>query len=480
MFLNEGFAEFMPGQYWRQKKGTHLEEDYYLDEYRQFMQIDARRRMPLASLGSNNIYPKGALVLEMLKNHLGDQRFWAGIHRYLTTHAFGNAVTDDLRQAILEATGENLDWFWDEWIYSAGYPDFTVTSAYDAGAKRLTLFVRQTQLDTLKADSAGMRYVVPEVFRMPVTVRVGVGGGDIVRTRWIRHREDTLVVDGVSSAPTMIVFDDGNHILKTLAFEQPTPLLATQLRLDANLWNRWWVIEQLTERPTDAAAQNALAEAATSSDYFLTRAEAASALGGMPAAVALPALAKAMRDTSSQVRVAAIEAIGRAGGAEALSLARAAWRGDASYSVRGAALTALVRLDSANRRTLIGEGLRTPSYRDAIQNAALGAAVRSGDTSLVQPVHALMADQQVPSFALGAMAARGSKRALDLLVADLNDQRAYVRQWALSAIVQSLGAERALPALKAAAPALTHADTRTAVDRAVKQLEQDAPKPGQR
>jgi len=480
MFLNEGFAEFMPGQYWRQKKGTHLEEDYYLDEYRQFMQIDARRRMPLASLGSNNIYPKGALVLEMLKNHLGDQRFWAGIHRYLTTHAFGNAVTDDLRQAILEATGENLDWFWDEWIYSAGYPDFTVTSAYDAGAKRLTLFVKQTQLDTLKADSAGMRYVVPEVFRMPVTVRVGVAGGDVVRTRWIRHREDTLVVDGVSSAPTMIVFDDGNHILKTLAFEQPTPLLATQLRLDANLWNRAWVIEQLTERTTDAAAQNALAEAATSSDYFLTRAEAASALGCMPAAVALPALAKAMRDTSSQVRVAAIEAIGRAGGAEALSLARAAWRGDASYSVRGAALTALVRLDSANRRALIVEGLRTPSYRDAIQNAALGAAVRSGDTSLVQPVHALMADQQVPSFALGAMAARGSKRALDLLVGDLNDQRPYVRQWALGAIVQSLGAERALPALKAAQPALTHTDTRTAVDLAMKQLEQEAPKPGQR
>jgi aminopeptidase N len=97
MFLNEGFAEFMPGQYWRDKKGEHLEQDYYLDEYRQFMQIDERRRMPLASNGSNNIYPKGALVLEMLKNYLGDQRFWAAIHRYLTTHAFGNAVTDDLR-----------------------------------------------------------------------------------------------------------------------------------------------------------------------------------------------------------------------------------------------------------------------------------------------------------------------------------------------------------------------------------------------
>ena len=71
------------------------------------MQIDARRRMPLASLGSNNIYPKGALVLEMLHNYLGDQRFWAGINRYLTTHAFGVAVSDesDMRFAVSDLHG---------------------------------------------------------------------------------------------------------------------------------------------------------------------------------------------------------------------------------------------------------------------------------------------------------------------------------------------------------------------------------------
>ena len=480
MFLNEGFAEFMPGQYWRMKKGEHLEQDYYLDEYRQFMQIDARRRMPLASSGSNNIYPKGALVLEMLKNYLGDQRFWASIHQYLTTHAFGNAVTDDLRQAVLEATGENLDWFWNEWVYSAGYPDFTVTSSYDASAKRLTLAVAQTQRDTLKADSTGMRYVVPETFRMPVTVRVGVANGsDVVYTSWIDRREDTIVVNGVSSAPTMIVFDDGNRILKTLKFDQPSAQLATQLRRDSNLWNRSWVIDELAERKTDADAQAALTLAATSSDYFLTRVEAASALGGMPASVAAPALARAMHDTSSQVREAAVAALGQVGGAEALSLARTAWKSDDSYSVRASALSALVRLDTANRRALIVEGLRTPSYRDAVQNAALGAAVRSGDSTLVGPVHELMAEQQVPSFALAAMASRGSKRALDLLVADLNDSRRYVREWALGAIVQSLGPTRGLPALKSAQPTLTHAETRTAVERAVKQWEQQPPKPGE-
>src|SRR3989454_10375002 len=54
MWLNEGFAEFLPGQYWRVKLGPRADDDYYLDEYHQYLQIDRRRRMPLAALGSNN------------------------------------------------------------------------------------------------------------------------------------------------------------------------------------------------------------------------------------------------------------------------------------------------------------------------------------------------------------------------------------------------------------------------------------------
>jgi len=102
-------AEFMPGQYWGIKMGAGAEEDYYLSEYRDFLAADRRRRMPLAAWNSNNVYPKGALVLEMLKKQLGSERFWAGINRYLTRHAYRNATSDDLRQAFLEATGESLD-----------------------------------------------------------------------------------------------------------------------------------------------------------------------------------------------------------------------------------------------------------------------------------------------------------------------------------------------------------------------------------
>ena len=468
-WLNEGFAEFMPGQYWARKLGAHAEQDYYADEYRQFMGIEGRRPMPLASMGSNNIYPKGALVLEMLEHYLGEEKFWAGIHRYLTDHAFGVATTDDLRQAFLDATGENLDWYWREWMYSAGYPAFTVTSKYDAGAHRLTLVARQTQRDSLTADSTGMRFVIPETFTMPVTVRVGTASGDVVHREWIRQREDTIVVDNVTSEPTMVVFDDGNRILKTLTFDQPTAWLATQLERDGDLWDREWVLSQLAKRPTDPAAARAVADALTSADYAQTRVTAAAAIDTFPRDVAVAALTIAMRDTSAQVRAAAAGALANVGGPQALSLAQTAWQRDSSYTVRAAALGSVARLDIANQGALLRQGLSTPSYRDAIQTAALFGIMRSNDTSMIADVQHLVGDQTLPTRVLAAFAARGNQHALDLLVSDLNDDRAWVRAWALGAF-NGLDPARRLTALAGALPRLTHADTRAAVQRAIDAL----------
>jgi aminopeptidase N len=464
MWLNEGFAEFMPGQYWGQKLGAHAEQDYFLDEYDQFMRIDHDRRMPVAALGSNNIYPKGALVLEMLKHYLGEERFWASVHRYLVDHAFDNATTDDLRQAVLDATGENLDWFWDQWIYQAGYPEFAVTAKYDSSAATLTLVVQQTQQDSSKADSTGLRYTTPAAFRMPVTVRVGKGGGtaagDVTVRAQLDRRQDTIVVRDVKSAPTMVIFDDGNTILKRLTFDQPTAWLATQLRRDPDLWNRQWVIEQLGLRPGDAMAAAALAQAATGADYFLTRVGAALALAGVAEAVALPALQAATRDTSAQVRAAAIEALGILGGDRAAALARQAWTGDSSDAVRAAAVVALAHTDSAGRRAVVLQALRTPSYRDAVQTAAYRVIAQTGDTTLVDSVDARAGEHRFAAHVLAALSSRGSARALDLLVKHLDDERSYVRRWALEAFRFSLRRDIAQPKLQAVSTGLKFADTK--------------------
>ncbi len=469
-WLNEGMAEFMPGQYWGVKQGPHAEQDYYLAESRQFLAIDARRRMPLATYNSNNVYPRGALVLQMLKTQLGPERFWAAMRRYLTRHAYGTATSDDLRQAVLDATGESLPWFWSQWIYSAGYPAFTVAAVYDSSARALTLQVRQTQTDTATADSTGLRFAVQLAFRAPLAVRVGTAAGDVVRRVTIDRREQILRIDSLPGPPTMVAFDDENAIVKTLAFDQPTAWLAALLARHPQLWQRDWAIDRLAERPADSLAGAALGQAARSADYFLTRAAAAEALGGFPASLAVPALQAAARDTSAAVREAAVAAIGAIGGEPATAVAREAWRADASDQVRTAALVVLVRQRDPGARAAVLAALAAPSYRDAIQNAAVGAVVQRPDTGLVSALARRLGDQPLPALGLAALAARGDTLARARLRAGLDDARAWVREWSLGAVEDRLEPAAALDLLRGAQPSLTRAAARTAVGEAISRL----------
>jgi len=479
-WLNEGFAEFMPGQYWAVKHGAHAEQDYYLDEYRQYLGIERQRPMPVASLGSNNIYPKGALVLEMLLRYLGPQRFWAAIHYYLAHHAFGTGLTEDLHEAVLQTSGENLAWFWEQWLYSAGMPKLAVTAAYDSGAQRVTFTVRQTQSDSARLDSiddAGGRFTTPPVFRMPVTIRIGTSDSDVVGHAELSAREQTITVEGVRSAPTMIVFDDGNAVLKQLTFDQPTSWLARELQRDPNLWDRAWTIAQLRSRPTDSTAAVALADAAEHADYTVTREEAVEALAVFPTRWVASAAEVATHDTSAAVRQAACTTLAAVDSADAVPRLRPLLS-DRSYEVRAAALGALARIDPANRSALITQGLSTPSYQDVIQTAALRAAVAVNDSARIPQIDSLARDNRGAMMALGAFARQGNARALELLSRALDDERVSVRQSAVVAFSRVLPPNLALVTLRGRVSALAHADTRAFVEMIIQRLEKRA-SPGQ-
>ncbi|MEO7137517.1 MAG: M1 family aminopeptidase [Gemmatimonadales bacterium] len=437
-WLNEGLAEFMAGQYWGARQGRRAEDHFYLDEYDRFIAAEFKRSVPLASFNSNNVYTKGALVMEMLKKHLGPERFWASINRYLTRHAHGNATSDDLRRAVLHATGRNLAWFWDQWVYQAGYPRFAVAHAYDSTTGSLTLTVQQTQVDTAHADTAGVRFATPLVFQGPVTVWVGTTAGDVRKRVRLDQREQMITIEGLKSRPNMVVFDENNAMLKALTFEQPTPWLAAQLARDPDLWNRDWAISQLARRTGDSLAASALIRAVRSADYYLTRAQAVSALARFPPPVATPVLEAAMRDTSAAVRSAAISGLGAVGGSRAQQVALAAWRRDSSYTVRANALIALSRIDSVGSRPQVLAGLSTPSYQDVIQNAAIAAAARAPDSTLVDGLEKILGDQERPAIVLATLASQGDTRALTALVRHRDDPRPWVRRWVLDAIEEQL------------------------------------------
>ena len=321
-------------------------------------------------------------------------------------------------------------------MYQAGHPEFTVSAPYDSAAAALTLTVRQTQADTAPPDTGGVRFTTPAVFRAPLAIRVGtaratswLAPSSIAGSRPFGSRES-------ASRPPWSSSMTRTRCSSRSPFTSRRPGWPTSSHRHANLWNRSWAIAQLAARRGDGLAAAALAHAATSADYDLTRAEAAAALGRFTGEPVLPALETALADTSARVRKAAVEAIGNVGGARAAELVRARWSADSSDQVRAAALTAWARLAPDSARDAVAAGLRTKSYQEAIQNAAIAAVVRRPDSALVAGLEAIAGEQQLPVVALAALAARGDPSARAALARLVEDQRPWVRLWAREATSQ--------------------------------------------
>jgi puromycin-sensitive aminopeptidase len=146
-------------------------------------------------------YEKGASVVRMLQQYLGEDRFQAGIRHYLTTHAYGNTETTDLWDAIEEATGEPVRQIMDSWIFQPGHPVVSVAREGDG----TTLTVGQRRFSFLADDAAGATAPEDAGRSVPVVLRVGHDGGSSVHRVLLEQAEQEVSLD---HAPAWVV---GNH-----------------------------------------------------------------------------------------------------------------------------------------------------------------------------------------------------------------------------------------------------------------------------
>jgi aminopeptidase N len=114
---------------------------------------------PWAGIPNQIVYQKGGWCLHMLRGQLGTEKFWAGIREYYRRYRDGNASTADFERVMEETSGQDLKWFFDQWLRRPGSPVVEGTWAYDAGAKKLAVDLTQTQ--------PGAAY------RLPMEIRVG-------------------------------------------------------------------------------------------------------------------------------------------------------------------------------------------------------------------------------------------------------------------------------------------------------------------
>lgn len=123
-------------------------------------------------------YHKGAWVLHMLRRQLGDDDFFASLTAYLNNPAlrFGNAHSDDFQQACEDVSGQDLQWFFDQWLYRTTYPVFDLAwnNDWQGGENQLRIQLNQVQVpDLLLGDQA---------YRVPVELKLVGTGLDTVVT----------------------------------------------------------------------------------------------------------------------------------------------------------------------------------------------------------------------------------------------------------------------------------------------------------
>jgi aminopeptidase N len=104
--------------------------------------IDTAQTEYLQLLNANS-YDKGAWVLYMLHQQLGDSAFFRGLRSYYARYRHGTALSDDLRHELEQSSGRSLAQFFDQWLRRPGFAEPAIGWAFDPSGGRVSVFVQQ-------------------------------------------------------------------------------------------------------------------------------------------------------------------------------------------------------------------------------------------------------------------------------------------------------------------------------------------------
>ncbi|HYL04898.1 MAG TPA: M1 family aminopeptidase, partial [Thermoanaerobaculia bacterium] len=498
-WLNEGMATYFEALYrqhlarqtgaagddelaWKldQSRATYLREDR--ERYRRPL-VTTRYVSPLRMFDAHT-YDKGALVVHMLRELVGEEGWWAGIRTYLARHALGTVTSRDFETAFEDASGVQLETLFDQFVYGAGYPELKVRWEYQAAAGMVRLEVRQTQA----LDAATGLFSFP----VEVTLLDGTGAPAVRRLAMAALPLQDLYVPS-PVRPRTVVFDPRGALLKTLDFDKPAAEWVEQLRAPLPLPARLEAVRALAELGGDEAVAE-LGEALLRQAFYGTRQVAAAALARIGTDPALAALRRGAGDPDARVRAAVFAGLGAfPEHAELIAPLGAALQTDASYRVRAAAAAALGRF--ADRREavtpLLLRALDQPSFLEEVPRAAIKAlaelgapqafpqALRRARYGSPQPGRAdAMLALAIYAAHSGDAAQRGQARRT--LEGYLDDPDFEVRQKVPDALAE-LGDPAAIPALQRSLRAEIQDDQRRPREDAVRELQAAVAKssPGQ-
>ncbi|MBD2598216.1 M1 family metallopeptidase [Nostoc spongiaeforme FACHB-130] len=351
-WIKEGMASYSEVM-WTEHEYSAEEAAYYrLIEARSYLSEDrSRYRRPMVThvyreaieLYDRHIYEKGSCVYHMIRAELGEELFWHAIQTFVQDNAHKTVETVDLLRAIDKATGRNLAFLFDQYVYRGGHPDFKVAYSWDGDANLAKVTVTQTQAD--KNSSKNL-----------FDLKIPIGFGFVQKEEAAQLTTFTVRVNEaeqsfyfpLSAKPDFISFDVGNHFLKTVTLEYPLPELKAQLESDPDPISRIYAATALAKKG-GLEATKALSKALTKELFWGVRVEVAKQLAEVKLDQAFDGLVVGLKDKSPYVRRAVVNALATIKTHDSYKAVKEiVQEGDRSYYVEAAAATAIGAIAAAN------------------------------------------------------------------------------------------------------------------------------------
>jgi aminopeptidase N len=375
IWLNESFATYSEFLWREQTQGRDEARFLLFQDFLIYLREDATsHRRPLVynryrfseELMDRHAYEKGACVVDMLRWVLGEEAFFRSLAHYLKKFAHGVAETNDFKVAIEEATGHNLYWFFDNWLYGAGHPELAVSYEWQRENKLLKLSVKQVQ---------ELRDGVP-VFHFPVEIEIVTEEDDGVieaerRTSYrvvIEQAEQDFYFP-CETKPRLVAFDKGHRLFKLMQCEKSEQELSYQLLHDEDVLGRARAARELSRYKGEEAVR-VLRGVLCGADHWGVRMAAAISLGEIGGESAQEALLDGYRASQQpRVRRACVWGLGNFKNEAVISFLRDVLACDESYFTCVAAVRALANIGGAQAYDILAASLTGSSWQEVIRAA---------------------------------------------------------------------------------------------------------------
>lgn len=304
-------------------------------------------------------YHKGGAILHYLHTLLGDDAFERSMKLYLTRHAFGTAEAHDWRLAIEEVTGQDWNWFFNEWYYHEGHPTLKVEYKYDDNAQQLTVDVTQTQDDSTI------------IWTLPLKTAI-LYGRDRELADWRIDRKSHTFRYPYKQGKRPVIVPDYEHVLvgEIRENKEPAEWLA-QLQFTGDYVSKRLAVHGAAKKMSDSSSQ-ALLDFALKDSIAAVREYAVDEIGS---AISdkyrkrwTSAIIAATTDADHLVRASAFDVLGKWKIADARAKMIESVS-DSSYVVAGAALRALDKIDKDTAYVIARRILTTSHPHGRLESA---------------------------------------------------------------------------------------------------------------